>query len=156
MKALGVGPQENDFLADKASLQGDLRNPIRNGTKPGSRATPRQGARCGTNALCLKMDQPGTVFEPLQTNQQMTNKLCNRPPDGVFQSDNATLNEVVELIWLEEGMYCLSCPEFQFDFIYRNASPALVELRKLSLKMTREGQNWNRLCVKDSPGLPTL
>jgi hypothetical protein len=29
--------------------------------------------------------------------------------------------------------YCLSCPEFQFDFIYEYASPALkVELRKLS------------------------
>jgi hypothetical protein len=30
-------------------------------------------------------------------------------------------------------MYCLSCPEFQFDFIYEYASPALkLELRKLS------------------------
>jgi hypothetical protein len=45
------------------------------------------------------------------------------------------LNEVeMELIWLgEESMYCLVCPEFQFDFIYEHASPALkVELRKLS------------------------
>jgi hypothetical protein len=40
----------------------------------------------------------------------------------------------LELIWLgEESMYCLSRPEFQFDFIYEYASPALkVELRKLS------------------------
>jgi hypothetical protein len=56
------------------------------------------------------------------------------PPDEVFQSDNV-LNEVeLELIWLgEESMYCSSCPEFQFDFIYEYASPALkVELRKLS------------------------
>jgi hypothetical protein len=56
------------------------------------------------------------------------------PQDKVFQSDNV-LNEVeLELIWLgEESMYCLSCPEFQFDFIYEYASPALkVELRKLS------------------------
>jgi hypothetical protein len=30
-------------------------------------------------------------------------------------------------------MYCLVCPEFQFDFIYEYASPTLkVELRKLS------------------------
>jgi hypothetical protein len=30
-------------------------------------------------------------------------------------------------------MYCLSCPVFQFDFVYEYASPALkVELRKLS------------------------
>ena len=30
-------------------------------------------------------------------------------------------------------MHCLPCPEFQFDFIYEYASPALkVELRKLS------------------------
>jgi hypothetical protein len=32
----------------------------------------------------------------------------------------------------EESMYCLSCREFQFDFIYEYASPALkVEVRKL-------------------------
>jgi hypothetical protein len=57
-----------------------------------------------------------------------------KPPDEVFQSDNV-LNEVdLELNWLgEESMYCLSCPEFQFDFIYEYASLALkVELRKLS------------------------
>jgi hypothetical protein len=56
------------------------------------------------------------------------------PPDEIFQSDNV-LNEVeLELSWLgEESMYCLSCPEFQFDFIYEYASLALkVELRKLS------------------------
>mgnify|MGYP002811062088 CR=1 FL=1 len=56
------------------------------------------------------------------------------PPDEIFRSDNV-LNEVeLELNWLgEESMYCLSCPEFQFDFIYEYASLALkVELRKLS------------------------
>jgi hypothetical protein len=56
------------------------------------------------------------------------------PQDDVFQSDDI-LNEVeMELIWLgEESMYCLVCPEFQFDFIYEYASPTLkVELRKLS------------------------
>jgi hypothetical protein len=54
--------------------------------------------------------------------------------DEAFRSDNV-LNEVeLELVWLgEESMYCLSCPAFQFDFIYEYASPALtVELRKLS------------------------
>ncbi len=56
------------------------------------------------------------------------------PTDEVFQSDNV-LNEVeLELDWLgEESMYCLSCSEFEFDFIYEYASPTLkVELRKLS------------------------
>jgi hypothetical protein len=56
------------------------------------------------------------------------------PKDEDFKSDNV-LNEIeLELIWLrEESMYCLSCPRFQFDFIYEYASPALkVELRKLS------------------------
>jgi hypothetical protein len=56
------------------------------------------------------------------------------PLDEFFQSDNV-LNEVeLEVSWLgEESMYCLSCPEFQFDFIYEYASPALkVELCKLS------------------------
>jgi hypothetical protein len=40
----------------------------------------------------------------------------------------------MELIWLgEESMYCLVCPEFQFDFIYEYASPTLkVEVRKIS------------------------
>ncbi len=40
----------------------------------------------------------------------------------------------MELIWLgEESMYCLVCPEFQFDFLYEYTSPTLkVELRKLS------------------------
>jgi hypothetical protein len=56
------------------------------------------------------------------------------PPDEVFQSDNVLNGVELELVWLgEESMYCLSCPEFQFDFIYEYASPALkVELRKLS------------------------
>jgi hypothetical protein len=40
----------------------------------------------------------------------------------------------LKLIWLrEESVQCLSCPEFQVDFIYDYASTALkVELRKLS------------------------
>jgi hypothetical protein len=73
--------------------------------------------------------------------QTTPTKVANAPPDTqqtpqdeVLQSDNV-LNEVeLELNWLgEESMYCLSRPEFQFDFVYEYASPALkVELRKLS------------------------
>jgi hypothetical protein len=56
------------------------------------------------------------------------------PQDEVFHSDNILSEVELELIWLgEESMYCLSCPEFQFDFIYEYATSALkVELRKLS------------------------
>jgi hypothetical protein len=69
---------------------------------------------------------PATVDQPATAPQDMQ----QTPQDEVFQSDNV-LNEVeLELIWLgEESMHCLSCPEFQFDFIYEYASPALkVEL----------------------------
>jgi hypothetical protein len=71
-----------------------------------------------------------TPDEPVDAPQEMH----QTPQDKVFQSD-IILNEVeLELIWLgEESMYCLSCREFQFDFIYEYASAALkVELRKLS------------------------
>jgi hypothetical protein len=56
------------------------------------------------------------------------------PQDEVFQSDNVLSEVELELIWLgEKSMYCLSCPDFQLDFIYEYASPALkVELRKVS------------------------
>jgi hypothetical protein len=63
--------------------------------------------------------------------------------DDVFQPDNK-LNEVeLELIWLgEESMYCLVCPDFQFDFIYEYASPALkAELRKLCREHQSETGN---------------
>jgi hypothetical protein len=53
------------------------------------------------------------------------------PRDEVFQSDNVLDKVELELIWLGEES-CLSCSEFQFDFIYEYASAALkVELRKL-------------------------
>ena len=43
-------------------------------------------------------------------------------------------------------MYCLSRPEFQFDFIYEYASPALkVELRKLSRDDESEAEKLNQL-----------
>jgi hypothetical protein len=91
---------------------------------------------------CLQIGQPGTVeATPDKSANAPPVKSANAPPDmqqtpqdKVFQSDNI-LNEVeLELVWLgEESMYCLSCPAFQFDFIYEYASPALtVELRKLS------------------------
>jgi hypothetical protein len=48
----------------------------------------------------------------------------------------------VELVWFgEESMYCLSCFEFQFDFIFEYASPVLkVELRKLFLDDQSEAE----------------
>jgi hypothetical protein len=53
----------------------------------------------------------------------------------MFQSDNVLNEAELEVNWLGEEhiMYCLVCPEFQFDFIYEYTPPALkVELRKLS------------------------
>jgi hypothetical protein len=76
------------------------------------------------NSVQATPDKPANAPQDMQ----------QTPPDEIFQTDNV-LNEVeLELNWLgEESMYCLSCPEFQFDFIYEYASPALkVELRKLS------------------------
>jgi hypothetical protein len=99
-------------------------------------AEPQQrGHNPITHALLL-------AYEPIGNSVPATpDKLANAPSDmpqtpsdEFFQSDNV-LNEVeLELNWLgEESMYCLSRPEFQFDFIYEYASPALkVELRKLS------------------------
>jgi hypothetical protein len=60
--------------------------------------------------------------------------LEDGPQDEFFHIDSL-LNEVeMQLIWLgEESMYCLVCPDFQFDYIYENAPRLLkVELRKLS------------------------
>jgi hypothetical protein len=79
--------------------------------------------------------------------------LCEEqtPPDEIFRSDNV-LNEVeLELNWLgEESMYCLSCPEFQFDFIYEYASPALkVELRKLSRDEQSEAEKVKEIVRTD-------
>jgi hypothetical protein len=73
---------------------------------------------------------PATPTEPANApaDTQQTHQ------DGVFQSDTLLNAVEMELIWLgEESMYCLVCPEFQFDFIYEYASPALkAKLRKLS------------------------
>jgi hypothetical protein len=82
--------------------------------------------KCSTeNGVQVTPDKPANTPQDLQQ---------TLPPDELLQSDNV-LNEVeLELVWLgEESMYCLSRHEFQFDFIYEYASPALkVELRKLS------------------------
>jgi hypothetical protein len=75
-----------------------------------------------------------TPGRPANASPDLPQTPTPTPQDEVFQSDDI-LNEVeMELIWLgEENMYCLVCPEFQFDFIYEHASPTLkVELRKLS------------------------
>jgi hypothetical protein len=88
-----------------------------------------------THALLLGDGSSGSVV------QATPDKAVNAPPnmqhtprDAFFQSDNVLNKLEMELIWLgEESMYCLVCPEFQFDFIYEYASPALkMELRKLS------------------------
>jgi hypothetical protein len=96
---------------------------------------PRQRQNFFTHALLLGDGPAGNGV------QTTPDEPANAPPDMQqtpraedFQSDNL-LNEVeMELIWLgEESMYCLVCPEFQFDFIYEYASPALkVELRKIT------------------------
>jgi hypothetical protein len=87
------------------------------------------------NVLLLGDGSAGNVV------QATPHKPANAPPnmqqtprDEVFQSNNVLNKVEMELIWLgEEIMYCLVCPEFQFDFIYEYASPALkVELRKFS------------------------
>jgi hypothetical protein len=93
------------------------------------------------NGIQAISDKPANA--PLDTQQT--------PPDEVFQSDNV-LNEVeMELIWLgEESMYCSSCPDFQFQFIYEYASPALkVELRKLSRDEQSEAEKLKQIVRMD-------
>jgi hypothetical protein len=103
-----------------------------------------------THALLLGDGSAGIVVEAtLDKPANAPQDMQQTPQDEVFQSDNV-FNEVeLELFWLgEESMHCLSCPEFQFDFIYEYASPALkVELRKLSRDEQSERENWNTLCV---------
>jgi hypothetical protein len=81
---------------------------------------------------------PATQDKPVYAPQDMQ----QTPPDEAFQSDNVLNKVELELVWLgEESMYCLSCPEFQFDFIYEYASLALkVELRKLSRDSQSEAE----------------
>jgi hypothetical protein len=95
-------------------------------------AEPQQrGQNSITHALLLAYEPTGNV---VPATPDIPGDMPQTPSDEFFQSDNV-LNEVeLELNWLgEESMYCLSRPEFQFDFIYEYASPGLkVELRKLS------------------------
>jgi hypothetical protein len=135
---LVAAPPENDFIvATKKpanSGQGTEFNKITR-ANPVAAEPLQQRRNLFTHTLLLGDGSTGngaqaTPGKPANA-QQDTQQT---PPDEVFQSDNV-LNEVeLELIWLgEESMYCLSCPAFQFDFIYEYASPALkVELRKLS------------------------
>jgi hypothetical protein len=107
---------------------------------------PRKAQRDGsvfTHALLLGDGSTGNVV------QAAPDKPANPPPnmqqtprDAFFQSNNV-LNEVeMELIWLgEESMYRLVCPEFQYDYVYEYASPALkAELRKLSRDVQSEAE----------------
>jgi hypothetical protein len=96
-----------------------------------------------THGLLLGEGSTGNVV------QATPDKPANAPPnmqhtprDEVFQSDNV-LNEVeMELIWLgEESMYCLVCPDFEYDYVYGYASPTLkAELRKLSRDVQSEAE----------------
>jgi hypothetical protein len=143
---LAKGPTENEFLVatkkpansrQRAEYQVETApcNDESLGANPVAAEPPQRRHNLFTHALLLGHGSTGNGV------QATPDKPANAPPDTqqtppdeVFQSDNV-LNEVeLELIWLgEESMYCLSCPEFQFDFIYEYASPALkVELRKLS------------------------
>jgi hypothetical protein len=107
-----------------------------------------------THALLLGDGSTGNGVQATPDNPaNAPQDMQQTPQDELFQSDNV-LNEVeLELVWLgEESMHCLSCSEFQFDFIYEYASPALkVELRKLSpddqsetekLKQTVRMEDW--------------
>jgi hypothetical protein len=101
--------------------------------------TEQQQNNSFTHALLLgdgstKNGVPATQDNPANAPVDMYEPSQQTPQDKIFQSDNILNAVELELIWLgEESMYCLSCPEFQFDFIYEYATPALkVELRQLS------------------------
>jgi hypothetical protein len=84
-----------------------------------------------------------------------TEEEATQAPDiqqTFFHTDNVLNAVEMELIWLgEESMYCLVCPEFQFDFIYEYASPTLkVELRKLSRDDQSETQKLNQIVRMDN------
>jgi hypothetical protein len=140
-----ASPPENGFL-DAAKMPANSRQ----GANAQLERAPSNEILQANAAAAESLQQRQNVFThalllgdgPAENRVQSTpDKLTNSqpdmqqtPPDAVFQSDNV-LNEVeLEVSWLgEESMYCLSCTEFQFDFIYEYASLALkVELRKLS------------------------
>jgi hypothetical protein len=140
-----AGPPENGFLvaAKKPANSTQVAESLLKAAPSNEmlRANPvaaeplQQRHNVFTHALLLG---DGSAGNSVQTNPDKPANsqpdMQQTPPDEVFQSDNV-LNEVeFELSWLgEESMYCLSCPEFQFNFIYEYASLALkVELRKLS------------------------
>jgi hypothetical protein len=142
-----AGPSENSFLVAAK--------------KP---ADSRQGANvqmetASSNEILLANAMTAEPLQPAENSVQTTpDKPANAqldiqqtPPDEVFQSDNV-LNEVeLELSWLgEESMYCLSCPTFQFDFIYEYASLALkLELRKLSRNDQSETEKLKQIVRMD-------
>jgi hypothetical protein len=104
-------------------------------TDPVAAEPLQQKHHASTHALLLGDGSTGSVVQV--TSHKPANAapdMQKTPQDEVFQSDDVLNKLEMELIWLgEESMYCLACPEFQFDFIYEYASPALkVELRKLS------------------------
>jgi hypothetical protein len=142
---LGGGPQDNDISVAakkpaklRQGAETQQKTATSNETLPTNPAATKplqHKHNLFTHALLLGDGATGSSVQA--TPDEPANESEDEPQapqDKVFQSDNV-LNEVeLELIWLgEESMYCLSCPDFQFDFIYEYASPALkVELRKLS------------------------
>jgi hypothetical protein len=140
---LVADPQEHDFIVaahKPASWRQDAEcqletAPCNEILRANTATAEPQKRNLFTHALLLGDGSTGNLTQ--DTPDESANAPSDTPqtpPDEFFQSDNV-LNEVeLELNWLgEESMYCLSCPEFQFDFIYEYASPALkVELRKLS------------------------
>jgi hypothetical protein len=160
---LDAGPPKNDCLvaANKpansrqgaeSQLETAPSNEMLVREKPVAVEPLQQNHNVFTHALLLGHGSTGngnqaTPDESADAPQEMQ----QTPPDEIFQLDNV-LNEVeMELVWLgEESMYCLSCPEFQCDFIYEYASPALkVELRKLSQDDQSETEKLNQMVRMD-------
>jgi hypothetical protein len=138
---LDAGSPKNGFLEaamkpanSRQGAESQLETAPSNGKPSGSRAAAVE-AQCFTHALSLGDESTGNGVQATPDKSANAPRDTQQTPqDEIIQSDNV-LNEVeLELNWLgEDSMYCLSCPEFQFDFIYEYASPPLkVELRKLS------------------------
>jgi hypothetical protein len=161
---LAPGPPEKDFLvAAKKPVNSRQGAESQLATAPSSnemfRANPvaaepllQQRHNLFTHDLLLGDESTGNGVQALSDEPANAPQDTEQTPqDKIFQSDNV-LNEVeLELIWLgEESMYCLSCREFQFDFIYEYASPALkVEVRKLSLDDQSETEKLKQIVRMD-------
>jgi hypothetical protein len=153
-----AGSPENDFLV-AAKKPMDSRQGAESQPEPAPsdemfRANPvaaeplLQSHNLFTHALLLGDGSTGNGVQATpDKHAKHPQDMQQTPQYEVCQTDNV-LNEVeLELLWLgEESMYCLSCLEFQFDFIYEYASPVLkVELRKLSRDDQSETERLNQI-----------